>query len=286
MKDLFGHTCKSVFIMTVVMVLSSCSVKTLYNQLDNLIPSYVEGMVSLDSMLEKKVEQRSLLLVKWHRNTQLNQYAEWMRGLQRDISPQLTEEKIHEHIVILERFWESIRLRVDEEMALLLPLLNKAQRKELFSSIDKKNNEFREKYLELSNDERIAEYIDSIIDNYEIWLGELTGEQEILARQAATKLQPYASYRLERRKHWQQTIKHILDTKNTGSHKSTALREFFSDYNSQDNIAMNALTKNNKNIFSCLTLQIVLIMTDEQKAYFATTTNDYLRMFDELVREQ
>lgn len=286
MKHLFNHIFKSVFIIAIVMMLSSCSVKTLYNQLDNLIPSYVEGMVSLDSMLEKKVEQRSLLLVKWHRNTQLNQYAEWMRVLQGDINSQLTEEKIHKHIVILERFWKSIRIRVDEEMALLLPLLNKAQREELFSSIDEKNDEFHEKYLELSNDERVAEYTDSIIDNYEAWLGDLTDAQEVLARHAATKLQPTASYRLEHRKQWQQSIKHILATNNREPQKTTALREFFSDYNRQDNLAMNARMKKNKNIFSALTLQIVHIMTNEQKAHFTTTTNDYIRMFDELVREQ
>jgi len=285
MKHLFNHTCKSVFIITLVMVLSSCSVKTLYNQLDNLIPNYVEGMVSLDSMLEKKVEQRSLLLIKWHRNTQLNQYAEWMRGVQSDINPQLSEEKIHEHIVILEGFWKSIRLRVDEEMALLLPLLNKTQRKELFSNIDEKNDEFHEKYLELSNDERIVEYSDSIIENYETWLGDLTDEQEVLARQAATKLQSSASYRLERRKDWQQTIKRILDTKNTEAQKTTALREFFSDYNRKDNLVMNTRMKKNKNIFSGLTLQIVHIMTEEQKVHFTNTTNDYIRMFEELVRE-
>ena len=105
-----------------------------------MIPYYVEGMVSLDSMLEEKVEQRTLLLINWHRNTQLNQYADWLRLLQRDVNDQLTEEKIHKHIATLDRFWKSITQRVDNEMTLLLPLLNKAQRKELFSNIDEKNN--------------------------------------------------------------------------------------------------------------------------------------------------
>ena len=33
-------------------------------------------MVSLDDVLEEKVEQRTQTLISWHRNTQLKQYAE------------------------------------------------------------------------------------------------------------------------------------------------------------------------------------------------------------------
>lgn len=285
MKHLSNPILRTAFIITLVMMITSCSFKTLYNQLDNMIPYYVEGMVSLDSMLEEKVEQRSLLLIKWHRNTQLNQYADWLRLLQGDINQQLTEEKIHKHIAMLERFWDLISLRVDQEMALLLPLLNKEQRKELFSSIDEKNNEFREEYIELKDDERTAQYIDSIIDSYETWLGDLTDEQEVLARQAAKNLQSSASYRLEARLQWQRSIKRILNTNNSTEQKSAALRQFFAEYNSQENVAMNTIMKKNKALFAALTVQIVHSLTAEQKAHFITRSNDYIRMFDELAKE-
>lgn len=284
MKHLFNPKLRTVFIITLVMMLTSCSFKTLYNQLDNMIPYYVEGMVSLDSILEEKVEQRSLLLIKWHRNTQLNQYADWLRALQGDINQQLTEEKIHKHIERLERFWDLISLRVDKEMALLLPLLNKEQRKELFSSIDEKNNEFREEYIELKDDERTAQYTDSIIDSYETWLGDLTDEQDVLARQAAKKLQSTARYRLEARLQWQRSIKRILNTNNSTEQKTAALRQFFSEYNSQENVTMNTIMKKNKTLFAALTVQMVHSLTAEQKAHFITRSNDYIHMFDELAR--
>ena len=77
LKSQSSRSAYVVIIVAFVMMVASCSFKTLYNQLDYLIPSYVEGMVSLDSMLEEKVEQRTLVLINWHRNTQLNQYADW-----------------------------------------------------------------------------------------------------------------------------------------------------------------------------------------------------------------
>lgn len=286
MKLLFSHLLKAIFIMTLVMMTASCSFKTLYNQLDNLIPYYVEGMVSLDGMLEEKVAQRTLVLINWHRDTQLNQYANWLRVLQRDTNNHLTEDKMRKHIATLYRFWQSISQKADEEMVLLLPLLNTEQRKELYSSIDEKNDEFREEYAEVKSEERITQYTDRIIDNYETWLGVLTDEQEVSVKQTAARLQSTARYRLERRKQWQRSIKLILDTNNSTSQKNASLREFFTGYKSQEIVAMNTVFNINKNIISHLTLQIVHSMTDEQKAHFVTSTNDYIRMFEELAKQR
>ena len=286
MKLLFSHLLKAIFIMTLVMMTASCSFKTLYNQLDNLIPYYVEGMVSLDGMLEEKVAQRTLVLINWHRDTQLNKYANWLRVLQRDTNNHLTEDKMRKHIATLYRFWQSISLKADEEMVLLLPLLNTEQRKELYSSIDEKNDEFREEYAEVKSEERITQYTDRIIDNYETWLGVLTDEQEVSVKQTAARLQSTARYRLERRKQWQRSIKLILDTNNSTSQKNASLREFFTGYKSQEIVAMNTVFNLNKNIISHLTLQIVHSMTDEQKAHFVTSTNDYIRMFEELAKQR
>lgn len=50
---------KLAFIIVVIAGLAVCSFKTLYNQLDYLIPEYVQDTVSLDDVLEQKLEQRT-----------------------------------------------------------------------------------------------------------------------------------------------------------------------------------------------------------------------------------
>lgn len=283
MKSLFKQNFKALFIVALVVTVMSCSVKTLYQQLDYLIPSYVEGMVSLDSLLEEKVDQRTLVLINWHRNTQLQQYAAWLRVFQRDANNQLTEEKMLQHIAMLDRFWQLLSEKISEEMAKLLPLLNAEQRKELFSSIAEKNNEFREDYVDVDKDERIIKYTDRMMDNYETWLGDLTDEQKSMIKQAAAKLQTTAVLRLERRLQWQHSIQRILDTNDSETQKSASLEKYFMEYNRGDNVAMNTLDKANRKIFARLTMQIVHNMTDKQKTHFVSRTNDYIRMFTELV---
>ena len=286
MKLLFSQRYKVVFIVTLVVMVASCSVKTIYKQLDYLIPSYVEGMVSLDSLLEKKVDQRTLVFINWHRNTQLPQYTEWLRELQRDANVQLTEEKILQHIASLDRFWQLLSLKISEEMARLLPLLNAEQRKELFSNIADKNNDFREENVDedVDKEKRIVKYTDSMLYNYETWLDDLTDEQKSVIKQAASKLQSTADLRLERRLKWQQSIQRILATNDSATQKSAALGKYFTDYNRRYYVVMNSIQKTNRQILARLTVQIVRNMTEEQNAHFVSKTNDYINMFNELAK--
>jgi len=294
MKSLFNHRSKAIFIIALVVMVASCSVKTMYKQLDYLIPSYVEGMVSLDSMLEEKVEQRTLVLINWHRNTQLHQYAAWLHVLQGDANDQLTEEKMLQHISTLDRFWQLLLLKSSEEMASLLPLLNAEQRKELFSNIADKNKDYREENVDVDKDKRIVQYTEHntehntehMLDNYETWLDDLTDEQESAVKQAATKLQSTAELRLERRLQWQRSIQGILATNDSATQKAVSLGQYFTDYNRRDNVAMNTIEQTNRQILARLTVQIVHNMTEKQNAHFVSRTNDYIRMFNELAAER
>ena len=278
----FSQSFKVVFIVALVAIIASCSIKTLYKQLDYLIPNYVEGMVSLDYVLEERVEQQTLMLINWHRNTQLHQYAKWLHALQSDANDQLTEEKMLQHIATLDRFWQLLLQKISEEMARLLPLLSAEQREELFSNIADNNNDFREENVDLDKDKLIAKYTDRVMDNFETWLGDLTDEQESAVKQAAAKLQSTAGFRLERRLQWQQSIQRILATNDTVTQKEATLGKYFLDYYRQDNVAMNTIKKMNRQILARLTVQIVHNITEDQRAYFVSRTNDYSRMFNEL----
>ena len=266
--------------------ITACSFKTLYNQLDYLIPSYLEGLVSLGDVLEKKVDQRTQVLINWHRNTQLKQYAEWLRTLQRDAGPQLTEAQLFQHIATLESFWLSLSQKLNEEMTVLLPLLNSEQRRELFASITYKNQDFRDDYIDLDEQERIDSFTESMLDNYENWLGELTDEQEEIIERAASKLRSAAGMRLQQRLLWQRGIQKILDSSDAEAVKSERLRLFFAGFEIDDETGMKSTGAANKKIIVQLTVQIVHSFTPEQKVYFISKTNDYIRMFTELAENR
>lgn len=269
-----------------IVIVAACSFKSLYNRLDELIPSYVEGMVSLDDVLEEKVEQRTRVLVSWHRNTQLKQYAELLRTFQQDLESPLNEQRLLQHMSTMESLWHSLVVKVNEEMAELLPLLNSEQRKELFESIYEKNEEFYNEYVDIDEDERVEQYTETLLDSYEKWLGDLTARQRQAVKQAAPGISSIAAMRLQQRKLWQHGIQQILDSSDSNDIKSERLRLFLDRFKASTPPGLAEAMAANKQVFARLTVEVFENLTSEQKAFFIIKTNDYIRIFTELAENR
>jgi len=277
---------KLLFVIVFISIVSACSFKTIYKRLDYLIPSYVEGMVSLDDMLEKEVEQRTRVLINWHRNTQLKLYAELLREFQFDFGLHLSEERVLQHISNMESLWLPLGEKLNKEMAELLPLLNDEQLDELFESINDKNEEFYEDYVDLVAKERIEKYAESLSDNYENWLGDLTEQQEQYLEKAAYKFHSSAALRLQQRKVWQKNIGEILASSDDPEIKSERLRTFFRKFNDERNAALSAADEGNKQVIAWLTVKLVHASNADQKEYVINKSDDYIRIFTELAENR
>lgn len=277
---------RTIIILTLITAVAACTFKTVYNRLDYLIPEYIEGMVTLDDVLEEKLEQSTLVLLEWHRNTQLKQYADWLSALQRDMATQPTEQQVEQRITEMDLFWRSLSAKVNDEMADLLPLLNKEQQNELFMNIEDSNDEFREEYVDLTEEQRIEDYSERISDTYQSWIGELTDEQQRNVEQAATELVSTAELRLQRRLQWQRGIREILAEEETAQNKTGRLRQFLSGFEDIDDETMEEKSAINRGVIVRLTVQISHSMTEEQQAHFISKTNDYIRMLTELAENR
>ena len=273
-------------IISFILLVSACSFKTFYNRLDYLIPSYVEGMVSLDDVLEEKVEQRADILVSWHRNTQLTQYAGLLRTFQQDMESPLDVPQVLQHMATIQALWRALEEKINEEMAELLPLLNSEQREELFESIDDKNEDFYDEYVDLDEDERIDQYIETTTESYENWLGSLTAEQEQAIEKAVTGLSSSAALRLAQRRLWQRNIQEILDSGDTQEVKTLRLQQFFNSFNINDQPQLAAASEANKKILAHLTVEIINQATTEQKSFFKNKSGEYIEIFTELVENR
>ena len=283
---MINHTSKTIIIVVLIAAVTACSFKSIYNRLDDLIPEYVEGMVTLDDVLEDRLEQSTLILLNWHRNTQLKQYANWLSALQRDMGMQLTEEKVEQRITEIEQFWRSLSGKINDEMAHLLPLLNKEQQDELFISLEDSNDDFREDFIDLNKEERIEDNIERMSGTYESWIGDLTDEQQRMLEQAATELASTAELRLQRRLEWQRGIRQILAENDSTQNKTGRLRQFLAGFEDIDDAGMQEKSDINTGIIVRLTIRISHGMTDEQKAFFTSKTNDYIRMLTELAENR
>lgn len=284
---MFSRQLKTVLIVALFTVIfTACSFKTLYNNLDSLIPGYVEDMVSLDDVVEDTFENRTQALLNWHRNSQLRQYAEWMRSVQQDIDPQLNEQKVLQRMNEVEQFWRIISAKVNDEMAHLLPLLNTEQQQELFSNLVESNEDFREDYIDIDEKDRRDDYYENLYEVYENWIGGLSDEQEDLIKQAAQALLSTAELRLQRRLNWQSGIKEILSSSDSRQQKNQRLRSFFVGFENFTDKTMQEKSDINRTIIARLTVAIAHKMDKEQKTFFISRTDEYIRVFTELAENR
>jgi hypothetical protein len=277
---------RSLSIISFILLVSACSFKTVYNRLDYLIPSYVEGLVSLDDALEEKVEQRTDLLLSWHRNTQLAQYTDLLRKFQQAIKSPLDVQRVLQYMASIQALWRVLEVKINQEMAALLPLLNTEQREQLFESIDDKNEDYYDEYIDLDKDERIERYIENTIESYQNWLGPLTTEQEHAIEKAATTYSSIAALRLTQRRLWQRNIQDILNANDTQEIKSKRLQQFFDRFNINAQPQLKAMLDANKMIFARLTVEIINQANADQKTFFRNKTEEYIKVFTDLTEDR
>jgi hypothetical protein len=267
--------------------ITACSFKTLYNNLDYLIPEYIiEGMVSLDDVLEEKLELRTEAFLKWHRETQLIQYANWLKTIQQIAGPTLTEEQVTQRIKEMDLFWSSLSIKLNDEVSNLLPHLDESQRDELFNSIRYKNEIFRGKYIDMDEEERKEYYSERLLETYETWIGKLTDEQEHEIVLSANKQVDTAELRLQRRLDWQEGITQILNNNLSIEEKTQRLHNFMSEFETTNTPGLREKLDYNQRIFSKLTVKISHSMSKDQMEFFIDKTDGYIRMFTELAESR
>ena len=171
-------------------------------------------------------------------------------------------------------------------MADLLPLLNAEQREELFESIEDKNEDFYDEYVDLDDEERIEQYTDTTVDSFDNWLGYITDAQESSIEQAMPRLTDSAALRLQQRRAWQSSIRQILDSADTKESKTERLRQFFDRFSMDDQPQLAAATDNNMKVIARLTADIINQATVEQKSFFINKTDEYIKAFTELAENR
>ncbi|MDH5392042.1 MAG: DUF6279 family lipoprotein [Gammaproteobacteria bacterium] len=267
-------------------IITACSSKIIYNHLDYVLPEYVEHYVSLDQLLEKELDRRVLTLLDWHRKTQLTQYANWLLLVQKELVDKPSKEKVKLRISELEQFITAVSDKLNDEMAELLPRLNRQQLAELFENIEDSNQEFREDYIEIDNQQRLEHYQQQLLENYENWLYTLSESQTLIIQDAAARLTGSAELRLKRRLQWQSGIKKILLADKNTETKKNHLKKFFRQFKNAKSAALEKANSNNTDIISQLTVTLCQLMTKPQQTYFIDKTNKTIKLLTELAENR
>lgn len=276
-----------VFLVAGLLTGASCSLKTVYSNLDYLIPAYIDNLVELDE-LEERVDRETILLLIWHQNNQLPKYRQFLSDIKHFISAKHNEknqpEKILSFIQKSSSLWHEMREQLSVNLAKLLPLLNPEQIEELFANLEDNNRKFIETNIGLNTTEQVEVYYERLINNFDEWLGYLTKAQKEQLLKAAKMFKSLSKQRLTARLEWQQQTKKILFSDEVDKTKS--LLKLFNRLSlKHDKLYENTSIVNRKVLADSLSY-IISTLEEEQKRHFIDKLDDYIELINSLKKHQ
>ncbi len=199
-----------VCITVLLLLLPGCGVKMAYNNLDFLIPWYVDDLITLNDAQQAELEKRLANVITWHRTTQLTQYSAFMRKTRHQIDDGVTAQDLDEAFAEAEKSWSVLVGKIAPELVDMLLTATDEQKQELFANIEKQNEEFKKDYLNLSEEQRREDRIKAIQKNFRRWLGSLNEAQKKTIEHYASNFIPIHNDRWMFRLQWQNEFRKLL----------------------------------------------------------------------------
>jgi len=215
-----------IVLLLLVGLLAGCSNNFVYNQLDWLIPWYVDDYVDLSRDQKKLLKQQLEPVLSWHRGEELGRYIELIDRVEADLRNPLEAASVAAWLDEAVDAWNRI-----EERALPLAFavgdeLSAAQMQEFIDTLWRRQADLEEEFLPRSDEEYLAENYENFEDNLRDFLGRLTPEQEQTLRDAAAALIRFDGVWLAERRVWLEQLQNLLQTRQPGWGEAvrTALR--------------------------------------------------------------
>lgn len=174
------------FLLGITLLLAACSsLRLAYNHGDTLLYWWLDGYVDLDSDQKPWVRQDIDDFFQWHRKTQLRDYAQVLKTAQRQLQGAPTEADLLADYDDIRERTKLLLLKTLPQLAELARALRPQQIAQMEKKFASNNDTFRHKNMKGDREHQLAFRYDKAMDQFELWFGNFSHEQEVAIRQAS-----------------------------------------------------------------------------------------------------
>jgi len=180
------------FVVAGCLLLAGCSmVRVGYENLPTLAMWQVGKYLSLDAEQKRLVTARLGSVHDWHRSTQLSDYAQLLRSIQRQVATgPIDEARIRQWRVELLERWAPLVDQVAPVAVEVASSIQPTQLNRMRGEFERGNLRVKKEWLPESDAERVKVRARRYADRAEWFLGDLTNAQRRIARETAEQLPP------------------------------------------------------------------------------------------------
>ncbi len=177
-------------------LLGSCSTARLgYSNADTLAYWWLDGYVDFSSSQKTKIKQDIAQLLSWHRTTQLPLYVQVLTQMQSKLAANPSPIELEASFQQVEQFSQSVLLKALPELTDFALAMDASQKAHLARKFEKNNEDFRDKYLDLTPEKQAKARFKKVVKQADDWLGSVSRTQEAIIANYLDKHPPnYAQW--------------------------------------------------------------------------------------------
>ena len=271
-------------ILISILVLLGCTNKFLYRNLDWLVIEYVDDYVSLDGDQEALLEARILLLAGWHKKDELPLYIDHLKQLET-----LNKDSVTLGVLQLNRqqmigHYQRLVSKVAPDLFSLSMQLSSQQQAEFVKNVKERYKERNEKYAGKTEQERREIVLDNTEEWMEDWLGKLSVQQQLRAKQLSQAIVINSVLWRDYRSSIIQELEYLFENK---SNSVVYQQVFMTLLFEPESYYSDQLTKNIEHNIA-MTDQIILdisqTMNDKQWRHFHRKVREWRELAEDLLK--
>ena len=193
-----------------LLLLQACSNTFIYNQLDWLIPWYVDDYVDLTRAQKKDLKAELKSTLRWHRSEELASYVLILNRIEQDLQQPVTAATVQSWADQALTAWQRVETRMLPYAFELGAELSDEQMQGFIDKLWEQQEDFEEEYLDRDDLEYLEDGYEALEENLREFLGSLSPEQKQLLQRAAESLQRFDYAWLEERRAWLEELQGYL----------------------------------------------------------------------------
>jgi hypothetical protein len=264
------------------MLVSACSVKFVYNQLDWLIPWYLDNYVSLNESQQNLLESRITGFLERHRHNQLPVYADFLQKAAQDVEDGLDQDELEQMVAGVTDYINLLSTHFGVALLDVFASLDTRQVDGLMANLGRENQEFRLKFVDTDSRRQRWKRKENMVEMIQRWTGELNPKQLGLIEQWSEQYQLMGDEFIQSRLQWQQQLRQVLQHRNQPQQLEQGITRLFGDRRSTRTEQHRRKFQYNENLLKRLFLTLDRSLTSEQRYHFVRKLNNYAEDFREL----
>ena len=279
---------KKIIVIGLVLLLSGCSTKFVYKNLDWLVYWYVDDFVELSDEQERMVDVKLATWLEWHKNTEIPKYVAHLNELSDDIRmQQISLDKMDYHQQKAADHWTRLKARIIPDLVEMAPMLTQEQVDSMFKEIDEMNKEEekeRQELLAKSPEQRKKRSIKRNIKNLERWLGDINSEQESLIENMYGEYHSNGELWLEYRVRYQAELRSLFDDADRGEEFKAKLKNLLMQPEEYRGELLNQRNAENRNTYQGFLLAVDTLATEDQRTHLIDEIAEFIEDFSALAK--